>query len=70
MTYKGIPLSGAVLLTDGADRSGEDIAKFAMQTRERKLPIHTIGIGSEAGSPGPGTRQSGHSAALRKKTSP
>ena len=47
---QGIPLSGAVLLTDGADRSGEDIAKFAMQTRERKLPIHTIGIGSEAGS--------------------
>ena len=47
---QGIPLSGAVLLTDGADRSGEDIAKFAMQTRERKLPIHTIGIGSEAGN--------------------
>ncbi len=46
----GIPLSGVVLLTDGADRSGADIAKFAMQTRERKLPIHTIGIGSETGN--------------------
>ena len=47
---QGIPLSGAVLLTDGADRSGADIAKFAMQIRERKLPIHTVGIGSEVGN--------------------
>ena len=47
---QGIPLSGAVLLTDGADRSGADIAKFAMQIREKKLPIHTIGIGSETGN--------------------
>ena len=42
---QGIPLSGVVLLTDGADRSGTDIAKLALQTRERKLPIHTVGIG-------------------------
>ncbi len=44
---QGVPLSGAVLLTDGADRSGTDIAKLALQSRERKLPIHTVGIGSE-----------------------
>ena len=48
---QGIPLSGAVLLTDGVDRSGTDITKFAMQIRERKLPIHTIGVGSEKGNP-------------------
>ena len=48
---QGIPLSGAVLLTDGADRSGADIAKFAMQIREQKLPIHTVGIGAAAGNP-------------------
>ena len=48
---QGIPLSGAVLLTDGVDRSGTDITKFSMQIRERKLPIHTIGIGSEEGNP-------------------
>ena len=48
---QGIPLSGAVLLTDGADRSGADITKFAMQIREQKLPIHTVGIGSETGNP-------------------
>ena len=48
---QGIPLSGAVLLTDGVDRSGTDITKFAMQIRERKLPIHTVGVGSEKGNP-------------------
>lgn len=48
---QGVPLSGAVMLTDGADRSGADIAKLALQIRERKLPIHTVGIGSEAGNP-------------------
>ena len=48
---QGIPLSGAVLLTDGVDRSGTDITKFAMQIRERKLPIHTVGVGSEVGNP-------------------
>ena len=48
---QGIPLSGAVLLTDGADRSGTDTTKFAMQMRERKLPIHTVGIGSATGNP-------------------
>lgn len=48
---QGIPLSGAVLLTDGVDRSGTDITKFAMQIRERKLPIHTVGVGLETGNP-------------------
>ena len=48
---QGIPLSGAVLLTDGVDRSGTDATKFAMQMRERKLPIHTVGVGSETGTP-------------------
>ena len=51
MTYKESRFLGAVLLTDGADRSGADIAKFAMQIRERKLPVHTVGIGSAAGNP-------------------
>jgi len=48
---QGIPLSGIVLCTDGVDRSGTDIAKLAMQVRERKAPIHTVGIGSEKGVP-------------------
>ncbi|MDE0315648.1 MAG: hypothetical protein OXM61_12150 [Candidatus Poribacteria bacterium] len=48
---QGIPLSGIVLCTDGVDRSGTDMAKLAMQVRERKAPIHTVGIGSEKGVP-------------------
>jgi hypothetical protein len=46
---QGIPLSGIVLCTDGVDRSGTDIAKLVMQVREKKAPIHTVGIGSEKG---------------------
>ena len=48
---QGIPLSGIVLCTDGVDRSGTDIQKLVMQVRERKVPIHTVGIGSEEGIP-------------------
>ena len=48
---QGIPLSGIVLCTDGVDRSGTNITKFVMQVRERKAPIHTVGIGSEKGVP-------------------
>lgn len=46
---QGIPLSGIVLFTDGVDRSGKDMTKLAMQVREKKAPIHTVGIGSETG---------------------
>lgn len=46
---QGVPLAGAVIFSDGADQSGEDIAKLAMRMRDRKLPVHTVGIGSEEG---------------------
>lgn len=46
---QGIPLSGIVLCTDGVDRSGTDIQKLVMKARERKVPIHTVGIGDEKG---------------------
>ena len=46
---QGVPLAGVVILSDGADQSGEDIAKLAMRMRDRKLPVHTVGIGSETG---------------------
>lgn len=46
---QGIPLSGIIMFTDGVDRSGTDITKLAMQVRERKAPIHTVGIGSVTG---------------------
>lgn len=46
---QGVPLSGVVILSDGADASGEDIAKLAFRMRDRKVPVHTVGIGSPEG---------------------
>ncbi|MBI1925583.1 VWA domain-containing protein, partial [Candidatus Poribacteria bacterium] len=46
---KGVPLSGAVIFSDGADQSGEDITKLAFRLRDRKLPVHTVGVGSAKG---------------------
>ncbi|MFQ6041559.1 MAG: hypothetical protein ACE5PV_11940 [Candidatus Poribacteria bacterium] len=46
---KGVPLSGAVLISDGADKSGEDIVKVGYRLRERKVPVHAVGIGSTEG---------------------
>ncbi len=46
---KGVPLSGAVLITDGADKSGTDIAKIAYRMREHKVPVYAVGIGSPQG---------------------
>jgi len=43
---KGVPLSGIVVFSDGADKSGVDISKLALQMRDRKLPIHAVGIGA------------------------
>ena len=46
---QGVPLSGMVVFSDGADASGEDIAKLAFRMRDRKVPVHTVGIGSPEG---------------------
>ncbi len=46
---QGVPLSGVVIFSDGADRSGEDITKLAFRMRERKIPVHTVGVGSAEG---------------------
>ena len=43
---KGVPLSSIVIFSDGADKSGIDISKLALQMRDRKLPIHAVGIGN------------------------
>ncbi len=45
----GVPLSGIVIFSDGADKSGKDIAKLAFRMRDRKIPVHTVGIGSPEG---------------------
>ena len=46
---QGVPLSGVVIFSDGADTSGEDITKLAFRMRDRKVPVHTVGIGSPEG---------------------
>ena len=46
---QGVPLSGVVIFSDGADRSGADITKLAFRMRDRKVPVHTVGIGSPEG---------------------
>ena len=46
---QGVPLSGVVIFSDGADASGEDITQLAFRMRDRKIPVHTVGIGSPDG---------------------
>ncbi len=48
-SLQGVPLSSVVILSDGADVSGEDITKLAYRMRDRKVPVHTVGIGSPDG---------------------
>jgi uncharacterized membrane protein len=41
------PISGIVLITDGADNHSKDIAATAAQLRARNVPVYPIGLGSE-----------------------
>lgn len=43
--FQEMPLSGVVVFSDGADRSGVDISKVGFRMRDRKIPIHTVGVG-------------------------
>jgi len=42
-----VPLSGLVLLTDGADNSRSPIADELLSLRAKQVPVFTVGIGSE-----------------------
>ncbi len=42
-----VPLSGLVVLTDGADNSRAPIADELLSLRARQVPVFTVGIGSE-----------------------
>jgi uncharacterized membrane protein len=42
-----VPLSGLVLLTDGADNSRAPIADELLSLRAKQVPVFTVGIGSE-----------------------
>ncbi len=42
-----VPLSGLVLVTDGADNSGEELGEALMPLQARGIPVYTVGVGAE-----------------------
>ena len=47
----GVPLSGLVVLSDGADNSGEPLAESLLPLQAANVPVYTVGLGDEALSP-------------------
>ncbi len=43
----GLPLGAVVLFSDGADNSGGIDRETIAQLRERRIPVHTVGLGDE-----------------------
>ena len=41
----GLPLSGVVLISDGADNSGSDVLARARDLAARQIPVFTVGVG-------------------------
>jgi hypothetical protein len=39
------PIAGVVLLTDGGVNQGDDLARIGAYARDRRIPLHVIGIG-------------------------
>lgn len=46
--FKGVPLSGIVLLTDGGDNSTEVPLNQAEELRSMNVPLHIVGVGQES----------------------
>lgn len=44
---EGVPLAGVVVLTDGADNSGDAVSDALLPYRAEGVPIFTVGLGSE-----------------------
>jgi uncharacterized membrane protein len=44
---RGVPTSGIVLLTDGADNASRDLQGTLATLRSRNIPVYTVGIGAE-----------------------
>ena len=47
----GVPLSGLVVISDGADNSGETLAESLLPLQAANVPVYTVGLGEEALSP-------------------
>jgi uncharacterized membrane protein len=44
---QGVPLSGLVLVTDGADNGGGGLSEALLQLKAGGVPVFTVGLGSE-----------------------
>ena len=47
----GVPLSGLVVISDGADNSGETLSESLLPLQAADIPVYTIGLGEETLSP-------------------
>jgi len=45
--FKGLPLTGIVLLSDGADNSIDDPYNVIEELHSRNVPLHVVGLGKE-----------------------
>ncbi len=43
-----VPLSGLVVVTDGADNSGEEFAEALMPLQAQGIPVYTVAVGEES----------------------
>jgi len=47
----GVPISGLVVISDGADNSGEALAASLLPLQAANIPVYTVGLGEEELSP-------------------
>lgn len=45
--FKGLPLAGVVLFTDGGDNSLDNPRRIAEQLKTSNIPLHIVGLGNE-----------------------
>ena len=47
----GVPLSGVVVVSDGAGAGGDALQEILLQTRAAGVPVYTVGVGAERIAP-------------------
>ena len=47
----GVPISGLVVISDGADNSGKALAESLLPLQAANIPVYTVGLGEEELSP-------------------
>ncbi len=46
--FKGLPLTGVLLFTDGGDNSADDARSAVEELRSLDIPLHIVGLGNES----------------------